>query len=198
MNDILYILLTAFYVLSVLLMAHLAVLRRIFSREDARKCIHLLVSFSVFILVFCIREPWLRLVGPFSFIFINILIARKTGERLGGLVLYPFSELLLLVFMDTGFLSAVSVIAGMLVMGFGDSAAAVTGRVFGRTRFGSKSAEGSAAMYAVSFIVFLFSAESWYVSLLLASCVTVIEALSPRGWDNLTVPFSAALLMEVL
>ena len=156
------------------------------------------MSFSVFILVFCIREPWLRLVGPFSFIFINILIARKTGERLGGLVLYPFSELLLLVFMDTGFLSAVSVIAGMLVMGFGDSAAAVAGNAFGRTRLGSKTAEGSAAMYAASFIVFLFSAESWYTSLLLASCVTVIEALSPRGWDNLTVPLSAALLMEVL
>ena len=193
------LLLTFIYVLAVLAVAYLLEKQGIIGAEGVRKLVHILVSFTVFPIAYCITEPWARLIGPALFIFINGFVGGKSGERMMGLVCYPFSMLLLAAFMNRGLLSPDALVVGTLSMGLGDGAAALVGMRWGRLKIGTKTAEGSAAMFIVTFSIFLiFGDSSWYISLLAAVIVTAVEAMTPHGLDNLSVPISAAILMEVL
>ena len=113
-------------------------------------------------------------------------------------MLYPVSLALLAVAMNLGIISQSVFVTSILVMGLGDGGAAVVGMRYGTHRVGSKTLEGSLAMFIVSFVLIILSCETWYWALLSASLITVVEALSPHGWDNFSVPVSAALLLEVL
>ena len=185
------------YILSVLAMAYTALDGGYMSKEEARKAVHMLVSFSSFALAYVLK-PETVAVSSVIFIFLNGFIARKTGTRALGMILYPFSLALLSCWMWIGVLPKEAFVASVLVMGVGDSAAALTGLSVGSCRIGHKTLEGSLAMLAASWVVLFLSAENWYTALLIASSVTVIEAFSPSGWDNLTVPVATALMMEVL
>ena len=84
----------------------------------------------------------------------------------------------------------------MFILGFGDGAAAVTGYLLGKTK---KSMEGSISMLAVSVVaLMLFSGLSFPLCLIVALLATAAERLTPSGLDNLTVPLTAALAMEVI
>ena len=199
MNAAVFILITAIYVLFVLLASWFFLRKGILGKEGARKLVHVLVSFSVFPVVYLIDDPFLRLCGPLAFIFINAVLGVKNKSRIMGLVCYPLSMLILIILMNHSLVSASSVVSGMLSMGLGDGAAALVGMKWGRTRLGRKSLEGSIAMFVVSSAVLVvFSGNIWYMSLLAAFAVTVIECITPHGLDNLTVPLAAAVLSEVL
>jgi len=100
------------------------------------------------------------------------------------------------------------VAAGVLPMAYGDSAASLVGERCGRRRyklFANKSMEGSAAMFLASFcsltIGLVFFSQLYSFSVFekilavfaAASVATLVESLSPFGFDNLTVPVSSAL-----
>ncbi|BAZ09229.1 phosphatidate cytidylyltransferase [Calothrix sp. NIES-4071] len=111
-------------------------------------------------------------------------------------------------------------VAGLMVMTWGDALAALIGKHYGKHKyqFGQsiKSLEGSAVMFVVStiviFIVLKFLPgsllspnslqwEMWklvFVSLLSAGVATVVEAISPYGTDNLTVPLVAAGVIGII
>jgi phytol kinase len=101
------------------------------------------------------------------------------------------------------YIAAVSVMA----WGFGDAAAALVGKAFGRHRIlhrfidGAKTYEGTGAMIiaaglALFFTLYLYAGKPWYVSLPIAALVApvcgIVELFSRRGVDTLTVPLSAA------
>jgi dolichol kinase len=127
-----------------------------------------------------------------------------------GLVFYAISYTILASF----FASKPHVIAaGILPMAYGDSAASLVGERYGRTYyrlFARRSLEGSATMFTVSFLSFVAGLTffSWLYSfsvldrivpaLALASVATLVEALSPKGSDNLTVPMLGALTFLIL
>ena len=92
-------------------------------------------------------------------------------------------------------------------MAYGDAAAAIVGEKYGKLQyyvFAKKSLEGSAAMFLVSFLSIeasllffstLYSLPLFTLSvaaLVVASVATLAEALSPLGFDNLTVPLIGA------
>lgn len=94
-------------------------------------------------------------------------------------------------------------------MAYGDSLASLVGERYGRRRYrlvASKSLEGSVAMFFGSFLSFalslLFFSAFYQFSLsaqmILAFAValvaTVVEGLSPMGFDNLTVPAFSVLV----
>ena len=167
------------------------------SSEGARKVLHVAVSLTAPVLAYGIDDPCLRLIGPAAFIIINAVMPHQ--ERRTGLVLYPLSFLILAVCMDCGIISPSSFVSGCLAMGIGDAAAAAAGMRWGRHPLGSKSLEGSAAMLAVSFIIFMLSShEPWHMALAIAAAAAAAEAVSPRGLDNLTVPVLSSFLVEVL
>ena len=86
-------------------------------------------------------------------------------------------------------------------MGFGDGLAAIAGRGPGRHRyrvFSDKSAEGSIAMLLSSLAIALVFTPLGWLSIPVAIASAAIEAISPPGYDNLTVPLLASALTEVL
>lgn len=99
--------------------------------------------------------------------------------------------------------------AGLLV-GIGDGVAEPVGRRLGRHRFrvptltrgrpAFRSLEGCAAVFVGCSLTLVacFGTSSIAAVLLLAAVLTAVEALSPHGLDNFTIPVAAALLLRPL
>lgn len=90
----------------------------------------------------------------------------------------------------------------LFILTFADAAAGLIGRRFGRTLWhGSvKTLEGSLAFLAVSAIICGVSVQALALPpfvLLLCLCimVTLVEAYSPSGSDNLTIPAAVTIMM---
>ncbi|MGK7897050.1 MAG: diacylglycerol/polyprenol kinase family protein [Xenococcus sp. (in: cyanobacteria)] len=95
---------------------------------------------------------------------------------------------------------------GILVMAWGDGAAAIIGQRWGMHQYQvlaiSKSWEGSLAMATTSYLVtssiLLFSLgnhwQTWLISAIAALVATSLESFSKWGIDNLTVPLGVALV----
>ena len=127
-----------------------------------------------------------------------------------GLVFYAVSYTILAFFFST---KPYIIAAGILPMAYGDAAASLFGEKIGRRQyniFAKKSIEGSIAMFTVTFasllcgLMFfsLFYSLSLFTSVLAALAVateaTFSEALTPKGFDNITVPLISALLFAFL
>jgi len=133
------------------------------------------------------------------------------GGHKYGLVLYAVSYSVLALFFSS---KPYIIAAGILPMAYGDAAASIVGQKFGRHRYNNisspKSVEGSMAMLATCLsgllVCLLFFSFFYPISILssaLASLgtaivATVCEALTPRGFDNLTVPLFSAMVFLLL
>ena len=138
------------------------------------------------------------------------LVEITEGGHKYGLVLYAVSySILALFFSEKAYVLA----AGILPMAYGDAAASLVGQRLGRhtySVFGSKSVEGSMAMFATCLLGLLACLPFFYLfypissvnfavaSLGAAAVATVCEALTPRGFDNLTVPLLSATVFQLL
>jgi phytol kinase len=106
-------------------------------------------------------------------------------------------------------------VVGYLVGGIGDAAGEPVGTRWGKhqykvswlgSRAGMKSVEGSAAILVASLLGLLVALainrqlhwQSLVVVVLIAFTCTVIEATSPRGWDNTPMQFVPTLLAFLL
>jgi phytol kinase len=102
-------------------------------------------------------------------------------------------------------------VVAVMAWGFGDAAAALVGKNFGRRRIlhpqieGTKTMEGTHAMYvtaglAIFFTLLIYAGQPWYVSLdgraAGAPVSAVVELFSNRGIDTLTVPISTGLAVS--
>ncbi len=192
------------------------------SQEFTRKFIHVGVGMWVVgtVLLF---ETWpLAVVPPATFVVINaisylrgIFQAMETGERGNlGTIYFPISfGALVYFFWDQPTL----LVASMMPMTWGDALAAIVGRRFGHYTYAVggrvRSVEGSMAMLLWSWVstflaVFLMpfllgqTPVNWLMALIYSGAVavvcTLVEALSPWGIDNLTVPAAAALVLNAL
>jgi phytol kinase len=89
--------------------------------------------------------------------------------------------------------------AGMLVLGFADSTAAVIGRRWGRNRyvvFGEeRSYEGSFAAFVVSALVLYASGIGVLWAVVGGWLLAAVEAFAPRGSDNLILPLLAGAIV---
>jgi len=102
----------------------------------------------------------------------------------------------------------------LLVLSFSDVAAALVGRSMGkRTIPGGKSwhgspkiLAGSAAFFITALPVLFFSfyyylhwnlAASVFMTLLITSISTTMEAYSPFGTDNFSVPFTVLIIIQI-
>jgi phytol kinase len=105
------------------------------------------------------------------------------------------------------------VVVSVMAWGFGDAAAALVGKAWGRRRIqhrwvdGAKTMEGTGAMYAVSSVAILgslmaYTALPWYwclvAAVLIAPICAVVELISHRGIDTITVPYATAASTFVL
>jgi phytol kinase len=166
---------------------------------------------------FFIAAPFILLtllVSPYSPINsknkISGLTDITTGGHHFGLVLYAISYTILAFFFSA---KPYVIIAGILPMAFGDAAASLVGQKMGHhpfNIFSKKSIEGTTAMFTVTLVsvmlsLLLFSymcpfstSTMLLASLGVATAATGLEALTPKGLDNLTVPLISTLVFLIL
>jgi len=191
------------------------------NKEASRKYIHvMLANWWIIALVF-FDSVYFAAIGPLLFIIINSIsykynliktMERDVSERDGLGTVYYAITLFILVILTYGIFPEYKGIygpliglAGVAVMGYGDGFAAIIGKSVKSPSYKigttTKTLAGSLTMLAITFIIlsgFLvyIKIPYWYFKAAVISLiVTVIEAVSIKGTDNLTVPLATVGLL---
>jgi len=198
-----------------------------YPQDFTRKFVHIGAGMWVFG-VLALFENWTIGVIPFAtFIVLNFIFYRfrllesvDAPDSTPGTVYFALSiTLLFLMFWrtnspdDRGYVAA----AGTMAMTWGDALAAIVGKRWGRHHYqigrGRRSFEGSAAMFAASFVAMLLTLlltpgsalspqsvpigfnAALIASLIAALAATIAEGVSPHGTDNLSVPLLSSFVV---
>nr|HID12879.1 phosphatidate cytidylyltransferase [Anaerolineae bacterium] len=191
---------------------------RPYAVEFTRKFIHIAVGMWAYGTVLLFEHRTWALIPPLAFIVINAFSywrgtfkAMETGEKGQlGTIYFPisFAALIWLLWGRPHLL-----VASLMPMTWGDALAAVVGRRIGQHRYtvagSTRSLEGSVVMFIVSWAatlvpLLLLAPEAMEpIAAVGAAAVTalgamVVEAVSPWGIDNLTVPAVSALALVLM
>jgi phytol kinase len=224
--DMVIALLSYFYILAMIYLSEKTENVLGWSRKTSRKLMHILIGNFPFIIIFFGNGIFPVIIAA-SFVGVTFLASpyspfdgwkqrlkslqdTTVGGHPLGLILYAVSyTLLAALFFDRPYVIA----AGILPMAYGDSLAALVGGRYGKMSFrffAQKTAEGSFTLFLASLIsvfcgllfyslFFSFSlSEIFLVSIGVALLATIVEAVSPFGLDNLTVPLFCALAAYLL
>jgi len=178
--------------------------------EISRKFLHIMTGNIAFLLpVFATREM-MAFVAAGPFIVFTFLMSPYTpikkirgktsaaGHGM-GLVYYAITwTILAYLFFDDMVVIAIAILA----MSYGDGFASIIGIKYGKKKYNvfgdEKSYIGSFAMFIFTFITIIVALLYYaipitnfviIVLLLIAFIAAVVEGLTPKGLDNLTVPF---------
>jgi len=185
----------------------------ILSVEGSRKFVHVGVSNWWLLAMYMIPNYIFALIPLLIFVVLNYMSYKKNifssmergkGKEDLGTVYFPLSLAVLVLFTwwdGVLFKNPYYGAVGALVMGYGDGFAAILGDQYGKhvyhIRGSKKSIEGSAAMFVFSFlvtIIILFlefhtlNGLHFLIAFLVAVVSTLIEGITPLGFDNITVP----------
>jgi phytol kinase len=180
--------------------------------ELSRKVVHVGVGFWALPTALLFASPWWAAAVPGLFVILNAIsyryrllgVIEEAGRGSPGTIYFPLSFSLLILCLWPLEGGRAASVAGLFAMGFGDAAASVVGRRWGRHpyRLGGalKSWEGSAAFLGVTFLAVLLGTWPLVGRLLAAPAAatalggSLAEAPAGRGLDNLTVPIAGALV----
>ena len=188
--------------------------------EVARKIVHIGVSNWFIIYAHVFESDLWPIIGLASFAVINAvmnvsgglakLMAQESTKRNWGLVQYPISIILLILIKMAGFGDLAAFGCAVLGMGYGDGLASLVGRHVKSPKLwkdSKKTVAGSVTMATVTFIVVLIikstygNAGTETVLLSAAVCsvaATLVEAVTPFGLDNISVPLTIYLIAGLL
>jgi phytol kinase len=200
--------------------------------EWIRKFQHVAYSLSVFILLklfstwylaiaaasllVLVAYPVLKLIEKSAFYKRHLPDRTTRGGELRKQMIYVQITFAILIFVYWGLLGTrwqYVVAVAVMAWGFGDAAAALIGKAFGRRRVlhslieSAKTCEGTIAMIVTATLacfltLLLYAGQPWYSSLLIAAIVGpvcgIVELFSRRGTDTFTVPLTAAALIMPL
>ena len=185
--------------------------------DISRKFLHIMVGNIAFLLPIFQTRWIMAFVAAGPFILFTFLMSpyspiksmrgKTSGAGHGmGLVYYAIAwTVLAYIFFDYKVIIAI----GILAMSYGDGFASVIGSRLGKHKFNiwgdEKSFVGSTSMFIFTFITISIALlyygipfDNKIVILLYITLVaTIIEAFSPKGLDNLSVPFVAPILYYV-
>jgi uncharacterized protein (TIGR00297 family) len=187
--------------------------------EFTRKLVHVGAGMWVFGAVALFDHWWAALIATTAFIGVNWLSARRSllpamdaarSEGLGTVWFMVAFTLLLGWFGSAG--RPYLAVAAMMALTWGDAAASLVGRRWGRRRYTvggqTRSLEGSLALAGCTLLavtpVLLWLAPAYDLprALAVAALVGIIAALlepaAPRGQDNLSVPVGAGVALWLL
>ena len=189
---------------------------RSYPAEFTRKFIHIAVGMWAYGTVLLFENRAWAIIPPLSFVLINgfsyrqgTFKAMETSEKENlGTIYFPLSfAALIWLFWDRPHL----LVAGLMPMTWGDALAAVLGRRWGKHHYtilgSTRSLEGSAVMFLASWAATLVTLlllssigplTAVWVAAVTALCAAAIEAVSPWGIDNLTVPAISALILAAM
>ena len=213
LNDILGVIIVYAYVAFLLVLTE-----KWLSKKDtmvSRKLLHIMVGNIAFLLPLFVTREIMAFVAAAPFIVLTYLISpfspfRKVRDRLSktghglGLVYYAIAwTVLAYVFFDHKEIIAM----GILAMSYGDGFASILGIKYGRKTYkifsDRKSYIGSISMFLFTILLLEIALLYYQVPtqlltfpmlLVLAGVATLTEGLTPKGLDNLSVPFVVAVL----
>ncbi|PZV11735.1 MAG: phosphatidate cytidylyltransferase [Pseudanabaena sp.] len=184
--------------------------------ELVRKVVHIGTG-NVLLIAWWLHIPtWLCVTAGVTFSAIalashytNILpMIHDVGRKTYGVFYYALSITILVTLLwDSHPQYAV---IGVMVMSWGDGMAALIGKRFGKHTFvhlgNKRSLEGSFAMFFTSLMVMIgifgithgIHARDIGIAMPVAAIAALLEAYSPGGTDNFSVPLSSAALSYVL
>lgn len=206
MNELIAVAVSYLFVASIILLGVGLYLLRIVSAETTRKIIHIGVIHWWLIAIAFIDSTWVALIGPLSFIVINTLnvnlrlipgIQREESKDFG--TVYYAVSLSMITFAAYEFNMVTAASIALFVMGYGDGFAALIGKKVPSKKIRpNKSIGGSLTMVLVSFGVSYYWSQDVVISFVIAITAGVVELFSPKGLDNLTVPFIIFVLAGLL
>ncbi len=181
----------------------------------SRKLLHVLTGNIAFML--WVFETWwvMAFIAAAPFIVLTFLMSpyspvRSLGGRTSnfghglGLVYYAVAwTVLAVIFFD----HLVVIAVGILTMSYGDGLAGLLGYYYGEKKYAVsgewKSYVGSAVMLVMTVVVLVIAMLFYRIPLSvsklgllagIAGMVTVVEGVTPRGLDNVSVPFVTVAL----
>lgn len=182
----------------------------------SRKFLHIMVGNIIFILP--LFKTWwvITFLAATPFIILTFLMSpyspiksvrdkiSESGHGL-GLVYYSISwTILALLFFDKPWIIAV----GIAAMSYGDGMASLIGENFGKRKYNltgdTKSIEGSITMFlvlifALAIVLTYYTVPFSSISLaIVAFIATVLEAVTPKGLDNISSCFGAVITYILL
>ena len=212
MNNFLGIIISIIFVIGVIGVAKLF---ERFGQEASRKFIHIILANWWLIAMAFFDNIWAAASVPALFVVVNYashkmniikVMERGTEEKEDTLgTVYFALSLFILVLISFGLLNNPLIgLCGFFVMCYGDGLAAVIGKMVKSKQYtiggDTKSIAGSLTMFIVTLIIigiyfFYIKTELWLIkSIVIAILMTVIEAVSIKGIDNISVPLLTSLL----
>lgn len=225
-GDLLGLLFSYVYAFTLLLIVEVIRRWRNYPTDFTRKLVHIGAGMWIWGVLLLFDHWWLAIIPTGTFIIFNALFLRfrifsamdpKEGAT-AGTVYFAFSCTLLLAIFHEGWELGFPrgfeyyAMAGIMAMTWGDAFSAIIGKRFGKHSYsiieGSKrTLEGSMAGFLFTFVavtitLFILSPLSFPLILiggLIAAIIgTLLEAISPKGTDNLTVPIGIAIVLFLL
>ena len=189
-------------------------------QEASRKFIHIMLSNWWIIAMVFFDNMWWAAALPAVFVVINYIslkkdvikvMEREEGDENKdsfGTVYYAISLLILALITFGPIHNPLIGLCGIIVMGYGDGLAAVIGKAVKSKEYkigsNTKSVAGSLVMFAVTLMVtagffYYLAIPNWALkSIVIAVLMTMVEAVSIKGTDNLTVPLFTSLLVYLM
>lgn len=189
-------------------------------KEASRKFIHIMLSNWWIIAMVFFDNVFVAALLPALFIVINYasykmdiikVMERNDGEENKdslGTVYYAVTLFILAIITFGPINNPLIGLCGIAVMGYGDGLAAVIGQSVKSPEYkigkNKKTLAGSLAMFCVTLMImagFLTYNNAEFIaikSILVAVLMTIIEAISIKGTDNLTVPLLTSLFAALL
>lgn len=191
-------------------------------KEASRKFIHIMLGNWWIIAMYFFTNVWSAIFVPITFVIINYLSYKKDlikvmerDEQDGlGTVYYAVALLILAIVSFGIFRQPALGLVPTLIMAYGDGLAAIVGKKIKSKKYKlgdtKKSFAGSLTMFIITtFLIgahlrFCFGTTFWVgthwplVSILAGFAITALEAVSGKGWDNITVPVASIALLILL
>jgi phytol kinase len=181
-------------------------------RELQRKVVHvtsLLIVASYYILpkaaVLLIMTFFLILFLEIEFVRIDLklklplfhkLYRKKEEDRLSGNVFFLLGAIIAI-----SVFSKEVAIAAILMTTFGDAAAALFGKRFGKTwipKLKNRAVEGCMAEFVVDLLIGFLFLNSWPVIIVMAGTATIVETVVEKIDDNLLIPLFAGFNAQII
>ena len=225
-GDILGLIFSYVFAFALLLLIEAIRRWRGYSPDFTRKLIHIGAGMWIWVVLLLFDHWWWAIVPTGTFIIFNALFLRfhifsamdpKEGAT-PGTVYFAFSCTLLLAFFHLGWEMGFPrgyeyyAMAGIMAMTWGDAFSAIIGKRFGKHSYrvsggGKRTIEGSIAgffftLVAVAITLYILSPLSLPLiivgAVISAIVATLLEAVSPSGTDNLTVPIVVTFVLFFL
>lgn len=174
-------------------------------KEASRKFIHIMLGNWWFIAMYFFTNVWFAMFVPITFVIINymsyktnlIKVMEREEQDGPGTVYYAISLLILVIISFGIYKKPILGLIPNLVMAYADGFAGIFGKLIkskeykiGKTK---KTFIGSLIMFIVSLFIILILTNNINIknicfSIIMAVVVTLTEAISGKGIDNISVP----------